>query len=106
MKISTGNRSARATTDKTRSMPAALMPAPTAQLELLQLLGEVAEMLVTSAAPGTWESWRAVWPMMMISELGAGSAAAPMVPTWCPGKRSPSSPAGVECSSALSAGEA
>ena len=53
MKISTGNSSAQATTDKIRSMPLALMPAPTAQLEPLQLLGEVAEMLLTSVAPGT-----------------------------------------------------
>ena len=34
-------------------MPLAFMPAPTAQLEPLQLLGEVVLMLLTSVAPGT-----------------------------------------------------
>ena len=64
-------------------------------------------MRLTSAAPGTAdELGRRVWPMTMISESGAGSAAAPIVPTWCPGKRSPSSSAGVARSSARSAGEA
>ncbi len=38
-------------------------------------------MLVTWLAPGTRESWPAVWPMMMMREFGAGSADGPMVPT-------------------------
>ena len=63
-------------------------------------------MAPTSTAPGACESWRAVWPMTMISEFGDGSAAAPMVPIWCPGYRSRSSFAGSDLKSAVSAGEA
>ena len=44
--------------------------------------------------------------MTMISEFGDGSAAAPMVPVWCPGYRSRSSLAGSDFKSADSAGEA
>jgi hypothetical protein len=70
------------------------------------LLGAVVMMLVTCLAPGRRESSSGVWPMTMGKESGAGSAAGPIVPTWCPGKRSASSAAGVERSSAPSAGEA
>ncbi len=63
-------------------------------------------MLVTCPAPGTLASWRGVWPMTMISEFGAGSAAGPIVPIWCPGNLSRSRAAGAVRRSALRAGEA
>ena len=63
-------------------------------------------MLVTWPAPGVLDSCCGVWPMMMISEFGAGSGDGPMVPICVPGKRSPSSAAGVERSSRVRAGEA
>ena len=57
-------------------------------------------------APGAFESWRAVRPMMMIREFGAGSAAGPMVPICLPPNRSPSWLAGAERSGWLRVGEA
>ena len=106
MKISTGNSSAAATTERIRSMPLALMPTSTAQLLPLQPLGGIDWMLVTLWAPGTRESWPGVCPTMMISAFGAGSPAGPIVPAWCPGNRSPSCAAGVVRSRRLRAGEA
>jgi hypothetical protein len=106
MKMSTGNSSASATTDRMRSIPLALVPTSSRQLSAPQLLGAVPAMLVIFSAPRTRESRPAVWPMMMMRVFGAGSAAGPMVPIWRPGKRSPSWLAGVERSSRASAGEA
>ncbi len=63
-------------------------------------------MAPTSTAPGACESWRALWPMTMISEFGDGSAAAPMIPICRPGYRSRSSFAGSALRSVVRAGEA
>jgi hypothetical protein len=90
MKMSTGNSSPRATAEKMRSIPLASRPAPTRQLLPSHPLGGVVSTRVTVTAPGTWASWPAVRPMMMTREFGAGSAAGPIVPIWCPGYRSPS----------------
>ena len=85
MKISTGASRASAATDRMRSTPLALIPSRTAQLKPLQPLDGVVLMLVTSAASWRCASWAGVRPTMMIRLFGAGRAASPMMPAWCPG---------------------
>ena len=106
MKISTGKNRAAMTTERIRMIPLLSMPTPSAQAGPLQSLGGVALIRETSMA-SLWPA-RSVTlrPTMMTSESGAGSAASPIVPTCVPGKRSPSSLAGVFCRSLLRAGEA
>ena len=75
MKISTGNSSAAATTDRISVMPLALMPTPSAQ-SALQLLGAVVLISVDlSARRPSADRSAALRPMTMISESGDGSAA-------------------------------
>nr|WP_255649234.1 hypothetical protein [Frankia sp. ArI3] len=83
MKIRTGNSSAAVTTDRTRSMPFALMP--TSRHCPLQPLGGVVAMAVTWVACGVRASWSARRPTTRINESGAGSAAGPRVPICRPG---------------------
>ena len=67
--------------------------------------GAMVLMPVTRTAPRAGQLG-GVRPTTMSSESGEGSAAAPIVPTCAPGKRSPSWSAGVTRSSSASAGEA
>ena len=76
IKMSTGNNKATAPMARIHCRAVAL-PAPL--LQALQLAG-VCWMLRTSAAPGTCESCCGSWPITMISELGDGRPAVPMVP--------------------------
>jgi hypothetical protein len=80
MKISTGNSSASATTDRMRSTPRLWTPIRTSQFAPVQALGGVVLMLVTSPAPGTRESWAAVCPTMTTRLSGPGRAASPTRP--------------------------
>ena len=47
-----------------------------------------------------------LWWLLSVDEFGDGTAAAPMIPTWRPGNRSPSSLAGTDLSTFVRAGEA
>ena len=107
MKMSTGNKQRQRHHRQDQVDAVAFMPTAGQALALpLQPLGGVVAIAVARTAPGAWASWAAVCPMTMTSEFGDGSAAAPIVPIWCPGYRSPSWSAGVLRSSAASAGEA
>ncbi len=78
MRMITGNTSAPATTDKMRSMVLAFKPT----WHPAQLLGRIVAMVLTRSAPATRASCPGLSPTMMIRELGAGSAAGPIVPIW------------------------
>ena len=90
MKISTGNSSASATTERIRSTPSAPTPSRAAMARpwgsCRSWLGEAVAIAGDRAwRPGVRASCAAVWPMMMISESGDGSAASPIVPISVPG---------------------
>ena len=86
MRISTGSRSASATTDRTRLTPPELRPPRITQLfRMPQPLGAVVLRLVTFAAPGRCDICAAERPTTMTSEPGDGRPASPMRPAWCPG---------------------
>jgi hypothetical protein len=84
MKISTGASSARAITDRMRSMLDAEMPKWPAQL-LLQLKRGVVLNAVTLVAPGVPDSCAGAWPMTISRMPGAGRPAWPMTPACVPG---------------------
>ena len=96
MKISTGVSRASATTEKIRSTP--LAPTPSSGGGVVRALrrrplwfrptcwfGKPVATVVTVTAFGVRASCAAVCPMMMNSESGDGSAAAPIVPARRPG---------------------
>ena len=95
MKISTGNSTARATTDRIRSVPLAWIPPPGGKYcrppgfgwypPPKGLPGTVVAIDVTRTLSGVRASCAGVRPMMMTSEPGDGSAASPTVPIMRPG---------------------
>ena len=89
MKISTGVNRASATTEKMRSTPLAPTPSSGGDCRPLgftpYIPGDLVAIVVTATVSGRWANWAAVCPMMMNSEFGEGSAAAPIVPASRPG---------------------
>jgi hypothetical protein len=83
MKISTGTRMASATTEKTRSIPSAGIPAM-GVLAGTPTGNEVA-IAVTRTVPGVPASCAGECPMTITRESGDGSAVSPIVPTRWPG---------------------